>query len=159
MRHSAQKKQIYAVVRRDFFAAAVAWSERELAEFEAVCQPSPTVRFCAFSKHFVQALREFPTSLYADDAAGTAARFADISSRVPGRDKLVSLLEHAMQLRAVGLIGIRSACKNGSRWLQNDVRRCQLANKHLSILSELFVTIPCPNAAETHSLNHTEFYL
>jgi hypothetical protein len=29
--------------------------------------------------------------MYADDAAGRAARFADISSRVPGRDKLVRL--------------------------------------------------------------------
>jgi len=37
-----------------------------------------------------QALREFPASMYADDKAGMAARFAHVSSRVPGRDKLVS---------------------------------------------------------------------
>ncbi len=61
-----------------------------MAEFESV-------RFsvCLLLRNFFKfndphkALRDFPSSMYNDDAAGRAARFAAISSRVPGRDKLV----------------------------------------------------------------------
>jgi len=61
-----------------------------MAEFEAVRVPAPYRMPCSsVVDACAQALREYPASMYADDAAGRAARFADISSRVPGRDKLV----------------------------------------------------------------------
>ena len=63
-------------------------------ELEAVCTACDSCDtqcrrgVCGDLTRACQALREFPASMYADDAAGS--RFADVASRVPGRDKLVS---------------------------------------------------------------------